>query len=281
MNLPYLEEFMEHLRARGRSENTLRSYERDLKGFLEFCEIRGVEPLEMDRRTMRSYPLYLKDLGLAPTSIARKISSVKSYYRFLTSRGYIHHNPTVVLIPPKIPRRLPRPLNLSSIVDGILKWEPESEEEALAKDMIILLYATGLRISELLSLREEDVDFGNGLIRVKGKGGKYRNVPILPAVRDILSRRAEAGRLFPIDRYKAYRLIRRAFERVAGTYGVHPHVLRHTFATHLLDGGADIKSVQELLGHSSIGTTQIYTKVSLRRLMEEYRKVWEDGETES
>ncbi len=282
MNLPYLEEFLSHLRARGRSPNTVEAYRRDLVQFAEFCDVIGASPLSMSRDEMRRFPLYLNDLGLSPSSIGRKITAVRSFYRFLLSRGYISKDPSVVLSAPKRPKRLPRPINLNVLRKMVLEWEPEKEEEVLAKDMILILYGTGLRISELLSLTPEDVDLNAGLIRVKGKGGKYRAVPIHPTLYSVFERRmAEGGRLFPIDRYRAYRLIKKAFERVAGLYGVHPHALRHTFATHLLEGGADLKSVQELLGHASIGTTEIYTKVSLQRMREMYEKVWEDRTEEA
>ncbi len=278
MSLPYLEEFLTHLRVRGRSENTINSYRRDLAQFADFCETLKVDPLTVSRDVMRRFPLYLKDSGLAPSSIARKITAVRAFYRFLLQRGYIKKDPSVILTSPKLPKRLPRPVNLSAIMKMVREWEPENEQEQLAKDMVLILYGTGLRISELLSLTPADIDLNSGILRVKGKGGKYRAVPVHPKLYPVFERRMGGERLFPIDRFKAYRLIRRAFEKVAGVYGVHPHVLRHTFATHLLEGGADLKTVQEILGHASIGTTQIYTKVSLRRMREMYNRVWGDEE---
>ncbi len=281
MSLPHLEEFLNHLRARGRSRNTVEAYRRDLLQFAEFCDTVGTSPLSVSRDEMRRFPLYLNDSGLSPSSIGRKITAVRTFYRFLLSRGYISRDPSVVLSTPKRPKRLPRPINLTVLKKMITEWEPEKEEERLAKDMIMVLYGTGLRISELLSLTAKDVDLNTGLMRVKGKGGKYRTVPIHPTLYPVLERRMAGGdRLFPVDRYRAYRLIKRAFEKVAGLYGVHPHVLRHTFATHLLEGGADLKTVQELLGHASIGTTEIYTKVSLQRMREVYSRVWEDSPEE-
>ncbi|NPB03482.1 MAG: tyrosine-type recombinase/integrase [Thermotogae bacterium] len=277
MNLPYLKEFLEHLKAMGRSPNTVESYKVDLKQFAAFCKDVAKDPLSMDKNTLRRFPLYLKDAGLSPTSIARKLTSVRSYYRFLRKRRYIDHNPSSVLVTPKLPKKLPRPVDRENMLHMILAWKPEDEEEMLAKDLILLLYATGMRISELLNLRSEDVDLANGVLRVKGKGGKHRNLPILPYVEKVLRRRTRDGdRLFSISRFKAYRLVKKSFEKVAGVFGVHPHTLRHTFATHLLEGGADLRSVQELLGHVSIGTTQRYTKVSLRRMKEIYDEVWED-----
>lgn len=277
MNLPYLEEFLTHLRARGRSPNTIEAYRKDLLQFAEFCDTLNVAPPEISREDMRKFPLYLKDMGLSPSSIGRKITAVRSFYRFLLSRGYISKDPSVILSTPKRPKRLPRPLNFSVLGKIAKDWQPESEEEQTAKDMIMLLYGTGMRISELLSLTPDSVDLNSGLIRVKGKGGKYRTIPVHPLLYPILERRImEGGRLFPLDRYRAYRLIKRTFEKVVGLLGVHPHVLRHTFATHLLEGGADLKTVQELLGHASIGTTEIYTRVSLRRVREAYNRVWED-----
>jgi len=278
MSLPYLEEFLTHLRVRGRAENTINSYRRDLNQFADFCETLNVDPLTVSRDVMRRFPLYLKDSGLSPSSIARKITAVRAFYRFLLQRGYIKRDPSVILTSPKLPKRLPRPVNLTAIMKMLREWEPENDEDQLAKDMVIVLYGTGLRISELLSLTPADIDLNSGILRVRGKGGKYRAVPIHPRLYPVFERRMEGERLFPIDRFKAYRLIRRAFEKVAGVYGVHPHVLRHTFATHLLEGGADLKTVQELLGHASIGTTQIYTKVSLKRMREMYNRVWEDEE---
>ena len=274
MSLPHLEEFLSHLRAMGRSENTLKAYATDLLQFAQFCEALGLDPLNLSRSDLRRFPLYLKDSDLSPSTISRKITAVRAYYRFLLRRGYVKADPSVVLSVPKLPKRLPRPLNVGTLAKMITEWEPEDDEESLAKDMILVLYGTGLRISELLSLEDGNVDLSSGLLRVKGKGGKHRAVPIHPKLYPVLKRRMGRGRLFPINRFKAYRLIRRAFEKVAGVYGVHPHILRHTFATHLLEGGADLKSVQELLGHASLGTTQTYTKVSLRRMRETYDRIW-------
>lgn len=278
MNLPYLEEFSLHLRAKGRSRNTVEAYIRDLNQFGEFCEnVLKRSPLELERGDMRRFPLYLREMGLSPSSIARKVSAVKNYYRFLLLRGYVKKDPSLALVPPKLPKRLPRPVGEDIMRRVLEEWKPQGEEDRLAQDLVLLLYGTGLRISELLSLGEEDVDFNEGVLRVRGKGGKVRVVPLHPKLYPVLERRmGGGGKLFDINRYKAYRLIKGFFEKAAGLLGVHPHVLRHTFATHMLNSGADLKTVQEILGHASLGTTQIYTRVSLKKMKEAYEKVWEE-----
>jgi Site-specific recombinase XerD len=274
--IPYEEEFVKHLISLGKSENTISAYLRDLKDLIEFSRVLNKNVLELDKGDFRFFVPFLQKRDLSPSTINRKISSLKTYYRFLMKRGYIKEDPLKVIQKPKIPNRIPRPVDTDKILQVLKSWEAKNDDEILARDIITVLYSTGLRISELLSLKGKDVDLSNMVVRVRGKGGKYRNVPIVRICAEVLERyiKGPEDRLFNINRFKAYRMIRKIFEKIAKVNGVHPHTLRHSFATHLVERGADLKTVQEILGHSKLSTTQIYTKVSPQHLFEVYRRVW-------
>ena len=275
--IPYEEEFIKYLVSLGKSENTISAYLRDIKDLVEFSRVIKKDVLELDKGDFRFFVPFLQKRNLSPSTINRKISAIKSYFKFLIRRGYISEDPLKVVQKPKIPQRIPRPVDMDKILKVVISWDAKDNEEVLAKDIITVLYSTGLRISELLSLKGKDVDLSNMVITVKGKGGKYRRVPMVKICAEILGKyiKGPEDRLFNISRFKAYRLIRKTFEKIAKFSGVHPHTLRHSFATHLLERGADLKTVQELLGHANLSTTQIYTKVSPQHLFEVYRKVWE------
>ena len=265
---------------KGLSPNTLEAYTRDLKGLADFQkEGSGLPGLEDLRRYLDS----LYKTGLGARSIARHIATLRNFYRFLASEGRIDADPTERLVAPKQWQSIPKFLNREEI-DRLLA-APDGSKPTGVRDhaMLELLYATGLRVSELCGLRLADVQFEKGVLRTVGKGNKERIAPVgksaLAAVRQYLAV-ARPGLLkgraspFLFVTARGGRLTRQAFwkllvqngKRVAIFQHLTPHVIRHSFATHLLEGGADLRSVQTMLGHADISTTQIYTHVMRSRL---------------
>lgn len=281
--------YLEHLRhARQSSPHTLRAYESDLGQFAAFAKERGAAaPRDATPLLVRGYLAQLRSSGLARASVARKLASIRSFFRFLALRGDIESNPAVVVRTPRLERRLPKVLTRGE-VGHVLEGAPFDESLLGLRNraMVELLYSGGLRAGELVGLREEDLDLGQGVARVVGKGRKERLCPIgrpaAEAIREYLVKKRSAGideeRLF-VNRFGtplSDRSLRRLFGGLLRARGLGgkatPHTMRHSFATHLLDAGADLRSVQELLGHASLSTTQIYTHVSIERLREVYRK---------
>ncbi|HEY7141664.1 MAG TPA: tyrosine recombinase XerC [Methylomirabilota bacterium] len=275
--------FLRHLAAeRGASPHTVRSYRADLLDCAAFLERRGLGPLpEADARVIRGYLADLHARGLARTSIARRLATLRSFFRFLIRRGRAKANPAREVRTPSLPGRLPSHLPIDQ--SEALFRPPAGDEEADRRDRAILevLYASGVRVAELSGLDVEDVDLREGSVRVLGKGRKERIVPLgskaVAALRAYLGAREGArGALFRNPRngrltVRSLHRIVRARARAAGLAGrVTPHTLRHTFATHLLDAGADLRLIQELLGHARLATTQRYTHVSADRLAKVY-----------
>jgi integrase/recombinase XerC len=287
-----IEEFVATLDQRAASAHTVSNYRRDLLRLSRFMSSRNV-PLEaVDHVFLRDFlnSLYLD--GLGKSSVARILSAVRTFLRLLARRGRLKSNPAELVSSPRLPRRLPP--NLSELEVQDLIEAPEGAGLGSLRDRAILelLYASGLRVSELVGLDEEDVDGNERLVRVLGKGRKERIVPFgrfageaLEAYRSAL----EANGKPRTDRkggsplflnLRGTRLTARSVERLIERYRavlpmgrpVTPHTLRHSFATHLLENGADLRSIQELLGHASLGTTQKYTHASLEHLRAEYRK---------
>ncbi|MCZ7646719.1 MAG: site-specific tyrosine recombinase XerD [Planctomycetota bacterium] len=285
--------FLEHLAVeRGLSPNTLEAYGRDLAYFAEYLERRGGAAGELGEETVVGF---LADLrarrNLKETSIARALAAVRMFLRFQVHEGALHADPSAGVGAPKLWRRLPQVLSQGSA--GSLVEAPKLDGPATARRwrlpcrdraILELLYASGLRVSELCGLGAADVDLDLGVARVTGKGSKTRMVPVgrsaLTALRRYLvhvrSRHAgteDAGRLFlskggrPLTRQAVWALLK----RYAAALGLHakvsPHTLRHSFATHLLEGGANLRVVQELLGHANIATTELYTHVDAKRLL--------------
>lgn len=272
-------EFLRYLTIeKGASSNTIRSYRSDLEQFRSFLSRQDGVPLTaVDGRVIRSYLAWLHGRGLERVSIARQLASIRSCFRFLTRRGVVARNPGREVTAPRLPRKL-------------VSFLPVDETEALlaqpiarARDRAILelLYASGLRVSELTGLDLDDVDRERGTVRVSGKGDRERIVPFGSAAGDALrayvaERGDVPGALFRNARgrrlsVRSVHTIVRARSRVAGiTRRVSPHTLRHTFATHMLDAGADLRLIQDLLGHSRLSTTQRYTHVSTDQLMRVY-----------
>ncbi len=268
----------------GHSPHTVEAYGRDLTRLVDFAKSR-------DRRTvealtivdLRAFIFLLKDLGLSSATIRRHLSAIRTWYGFLVQEGLTQHNPSDQLETPARWRTLPEVLSLAEVerllaspaVDAPLGWRD--------RVLLELGYGAGLRVTELCTVGLGDLDLGNGLIRVFGKGQKERLVPIgrpvvsavsvyLHTLRPQLDRGATAGRLLlntrgtPLSRVGAWGIVKQHAERAGITRDVTPHTLRHTFATHLLEGGADLRAVQEMLGHADLSTTQIYTHVDREHL---------------
>ncbi len=265
---------------RNASPYTVRNYTTDLLDFFQFLKVKGIGSLkEVDRHTLRDYLSHLMEKGFVKASIARKLSAIRSFYRYLLREEIISTSPVATTSSPKLDKRLPSFLSIEEI-NRLLEAPDLSTPQGLRdRALMELLYASGLRVSELVSINPEQVNLGTNEIRVWGKGSKERVVLIgKPAARALtaylnqgrpeLLGKKRGSALF-LNRY-GKRLMERSVQRILEKYTniagigkrVYPHMLRHTFATHLLDGGADLRVVQELLGHASLSSTQIYTHVS-------------------
>ena len=286
--------FLQHLHVeKGSSPHTLKGYREDLETLVEYLseeDGRCPDPTSLTSVELRSYLAALHDAGYAKTSIARKLASLRSFYRFGQREGWAESNPATALRNPRKARKLPHFLTTGEI--GKLLAAPPSDVPMGLRDRAILetLYSAGLRVSELVDLNDGDLDFQQGIVRVRGKGRRERLAPLGSyAMRAqkrwlelrTLSSKEPRGREAPLfvnrfgNRLTA-RSVGRMLEKHLKTAGLDgrtsPHTLRHSFATHLLDRGADIRSVQELLGHKSLVTTQIYTHVSTSNLRAAYEK---------
>jgi len=269
------------------ADNTVSSYVSDLRGFAEWCERSEVRsPERVKRATIRRYLAYLTTREFARRTIARKIAAIRRYYRWSVAHGHAVVDPTNSVSVPAGPGRLPRVLDhrdLSGLLDPAIDDDAPHWRTARDDAVLELLYGSGLRVSELCDLQVSSLSLPTGAATVWGKGSKERRVPLSePAVhalrrwlqvrRDVVV--AEQGdALFGNERGKRLtpRDVRRIIDRRSPT-PTHPHALRHSFATHLLDGGADLRAVQELLGHSDVATTQRYPHVSRERLSTAYRE---------
>ncbi|MFP4035989.1 MAG: site-specific tyrosine recombinase XerD [Desulfobacteraceae bacterium] len=284
-----LDQFIAHLRVeRGLAPNTIQSYSRDLVEFLSFLDGRGVSAGSAAREDVSDYLASLYG-RLSSRSVSRRLSSIRMFFRFLVSEGRMQASPAGLVESPKTPRRLPEILGMEE-VDRLLAQPGDDKPTGLRdRAMLELLYATGLRVSELTGLRTVNVNLEAGFVRMVGKGSKERAVPMgeraRTAVRDYLGgarsallRRRSSPYLFVNAR--GGRLSRQGFWKIIKHYGrkagirrpITPHGLRHAFASHLLEGGADLRSVQVMLGHSDISTTQIYTHVTRERLKKIHEK---------
>ena len=287
----HLEGFHDFLSVeKGASPRTDEAYLRDLARFATFARLKGASvPSSVGSRTLREYVYHLKDLGLAPASIRRNVSAVRTYFRFMVDEGHVVRDPSERLETPKRWRTLPEVLTVEEVTRLISA--PSLDEPLAFRDraMLELAYGAGLRVSEWISVGVRDVLMDEHLVRVFGKGGKERVVPIgrsaIGAVaiytRELRSR-IERGRgkgiLFlnargePLSRMGAWKILRKYVKQAGITKRVTPHTLRHSFATHLLEGGADLRAVQEMLGHADISTTQIYTHVDREYLRNVHRQ---------
>lgn len=277
-----LSRYLHSLRGeRTLSPYTLRNYEVDLRGLFAFLEDRQVEPEALTRQVFREYLSGLVDDGVSPGSIQRKVSAARGFYRWLEAEGAVASNPLANVRAPRKPRRLPSFLTLQE-VEALISCPQGTRPQALRDRAILeLLYATGLRVSEIVSLDLQDIDLEGQSVRVVGKGNKERVVVMGEPARDAVERYIREGRQRLVTgpetacflnrdggrlSVRRVQLLLRKYAAAAGLgKRAYPHLLRHTFATHLLDGGADLRVVQELLGHASVNTTQVYLHVTEER----------------
>jgi integrase/recombinase XerC len=285
---PRIGAFLKELEVgKGASEHTLRCYRDDLELFVAYLETVGKpgSPAVVDNRRLRAYAAWLSGQGYAASTIARRLASLRSFYRHERRHGAVTIDPTASLRNPKQPKRLPHPLGVDQVL-RVLEAIPTAEPAGV-RDRALLeaLYGGGLRVGELVALDCADLDLDSGLVRVRGKGKRERLAPIGPVAAAWLARWLRVREPHRADEPAVFlnqggtRLTARSVGRIfrerqllAGLDGTaSPHGLRHSFATHLLDRGADLRSVQELLGHRRLTTTQIYTHVTRERILDAYR----------
>jgi integrase/recombinase XerD len=284
--------FLEYLTVElGLSANTRQAYERDLRLFCKTLGFKNSDALvNVSREQITGYMTQLKEKGLAAATIARKLAAIKAFYRFMTAEGYMDVNPAEVVEAGTKGIKLPRVLSEDEVVRLLTQPDITTAEGFRDRTMLEVLYATGMRVSELINLTLERVDLNMKYIIAFGKGSKERIVPLGSVAAEFLQQYLEKVRpkLTHEDRntnivflaFGGHELTRQRFWQIIRAYGrkaninkaLTPHILRHSFATHLLDNGADLRSVQELLGHSDISTTQIYTHLTNKRLRDIYAK---------
>ena len=286
----FVKEFMEKLKhERSFSKHTLRAYHTDLTQFDSFLKDDKCKNLKrVNHLLLRKYLAILRSRNYSRTTIVRKLASLRSFFKFLNQEAVLESNPFEILRTPKQTKKLPHFLSINDI-DTLLKTPDESEVSGL-RDRAILetLYSTGIRVSELVGLNEEDVDFYGEMVKVQGKGKKERLVPIgsyaIKAINEYINSKKKKkglGKNVPLflnkygDRLSS-RSVARSLDKYLKLTGINlttsPHTFRHSFATHMLDKGANLRAVQELLGHSNLSTTQIYTHVTTERLKQVYDK---------
>ena len=283
MSLQDLSEYLTFLEIeRGLAQNTIDAYRRDLSNFLDYCLSNGVESVKKIERThINGYFLSIHEKKLSPTSVMRKTASIRGFFKWLCANEICEKNPDLTLESPKVPKRLPKVMTIEEI-NKILSENLNKKEKLIVE----LLYGCGLRVSELVNLKVNDVDSSAKYLRCVGKGSKERIVPIgsmaLKALKNyekerslILQTKGKTSKsLFltndgkSITRQEVYTFIHSLGAKIHKS--ISPHTLRHSFATHLLENGADLRVVQELLGHSDVSTTQLYTHISKKRLKEVY-----------
>ena len=284
----YISDFLISMQAeRNASDNTLLAYKRDLEAFLAFLSNKGSDVTTATRADIEAFMLQLSNAGYASSSAARHLSAIKQYYAFLYDEGLATHNPSIELRSPKRPRKLPKVMSEAE-TEALLESAKKTGRSDLMKArnacLMQLLYATGMRVSELVSLPKSTVLGNPDMILVKGKGGKERLVPLSGAakmaiaeyLKELNKAEIDSRFMFPsrgasghLSRIGFYNLIKQVSVRAGiSPAKVSPHVLRHAFATHLLNNGADLRVIQMLLGHSDISTTEIYTHVLDERMKE-------------
>lgn len=283
MSVQIISEYLEYLDVeKGLSSNTIEAYRRDLSDFLDFCTVNNIEDISQTSRTNISiYILKLHDEKLSVSSIMRKIASLRGFFKWLCANDYCKTDPTITIERPKLPKRLPKVLSVKEI-EEILHHNLDDIQLVI----IELLYGCGLRVSELVNLKVSDINVKGKYLQCTGKGSKERIVPIgskaitrlkkyLPQ-RDFIIKKYDLNMQNllisndgkEINRQEIYNFVHSQGEQIHKA--ISPHTLRHSFATHLIENGADLRIVQELLGHSDVSTTQLYTHISKKRLKEVY-----------
>ena len=284
MDIQYLSEYLEYLEVeKGLAQNTLEAYRRDLTSFLDFCKLRKVSDIaDIERTDLNSFILKLREDNYNPTSVMRKIASLRGFFKWFCANEYGTKNPAQTLEQPKLPKHLPKVMTIEEL-NQILNTNLTEEETLIVE----LLYGCGLRVSELVNLQLNNIDIKSKYIQCYVKGSKERIVPFgekakaalkkYLKVRDLIilkNKLVDNKILFlkddgkQITRQDVYNFIKKQGEKIHKH--ISPHTLRHSFATHLLENGADLRVVQELLGHSDVSTTQLYTHITKKRLKEVY-----------
>ncbi len=283
------DQFINYIRVElGLADNTVQAYASDLVGFLQFLEDRNLSPLQASQGQIREY-VNILGTRFSARSVARNISAIRMFFRFLASEGKIKSSPARLLETPRLPRKLPGTLNQAEVERLLAGPDPSNPRGQRDQAMLEVLYATGLRVSELVSLKVLNINLDAGYVRTMGKGAKERIVPIgekaIEAVKEYfansrlqLTKGVNSPYLFLNSR--GYPMTRQGFWKIIKKYGlkagikgkITPHSIRHSFASHLLEAGADLRSVQIMLGHADISTTQIYTHVTRKRLKEIHEK---------
>jgi len=283
-----IDDYIVHLTVeKGLSQNTLVAYKRDLRKFSDYISLRTEMIDSVTKETLSSFLDDLKAIGYKASSISRTISSVKGLYRYLIYEQLIDHDPTEHISSPKRWKTVPKALNLNDII-ALLDTRPDNRFFLRDSAMLELMYSSGLRVSELINLKLSDIDFEAGFIKVMGKGSKERIVPLNERCKEKINYYIEqqrkdllkgkqispflflSNRAKPMTRQRFWQSLKETGKRAG--IKVSPHMIRHSFATHLLEGGADLRALQKMLGHSDIATTQIYTKVTTERIRKEYKK---------
>jgi len=288
-------DFIESLRRKAVSNHTITNYERDLRHFAEFLELRHATIESTDHVLLRDFLNYLyAERRLGKSSVSRKLACLKTFFKFMVREGRLRTNPAELISSPRLPKKLPA--YLAEDETATIMEMPKGTSLIALRDRAILelLYASGLRVSELVGLNEDEIDMQQEMVRVLGKGNKERIVPFgsfaARALQDYLNHKHDVGKVSPgndgsipaflsvrktprrISARDVQRLVARMRLGLKAGRKVTPHTLRHSFATHLLERGADLRSIQELLGHESLSTTQKYTHVSIQHLKKEYEK---------
>lgn len=283
------EDFLNYLEyERNLSKLTIKSYGRDMNEFENFLNSEGLDIKNIDHKVLRMYQARLITKNNSRRSIARKVSTLRTYFKFLNKNNYLNINPFVYFERQKIDKRLPEVLSIGEITELLNIEVSENQELNLRNKAIVhLLYSSGMRVSELVNVKFSDIDFENSLIKVLGKGNKERFVMMYDEAKEVIKEYIRiAYPLLSVGKDSEYlllnsngeKLTQRGVELVLQKMGnnmspkkrIYPHILRHSFATHLLDGGADLRSIQELLGHESIEATQVYTHLSNQALHKNY-----------
>ena len=285
-----MKEFLAYMTVeRGSSPLTLSAYRRDLDDYVAFLEDHHIQDdASVKREDIAAFEKELFERGLSANTISRRVSAIKGYHRFLVREGYVKENPAETIMLPKVPQTLPDVLSIQQVANLLDSLDVSDEIGLRNAAMLEVLYGCGLRVSELVGLTLDAILLDEAYLRVMGKGGKERMVPLAGQAFNRLVEYLEQARpklmksyakptsaVFlnargsRITRQSVHAIVARAGKQV-GIADLHPHTLRHSFATHLLEGGADLRAIQEMLGHSDIATTQIYTHVQTLQLREEY-----------
>jgi integrase/recombinase XerD len=282
--------FLDYLTVeRGLSRNTIMSYQEDLNYYMDYLETKGIDALSRTTNNdITNFMLSQKDKGLAANSVARRLAAIKAFYRFLVRERILKADPSSLIDSPKLWKKIPDALSVNEVT--ALLEQPNIRQQQGIRDKAILeaLYATGMRVSEAANLKNDNVNLRVGFLRCIGKGNKERVIPLgkkavnslqryLAVARPKLLKGRSSEYLFlnrfgkKISRQSLWKLIKRYARQAGIKKPIRPHILRHSFATHLLERGADLRSVQEMLGHSNISTTQIYTHINKERLKSIHR----------